>query len=66
VGRPDSKCAHVMGVHSSAGGLCPSGRGRSLVVGGGFDKGKLDGFLVDACCINGFSFLELISIKKAG
>lgn len=59
IGRPDSKCAHVMRVHSSAGGLCPSSRGRSLFVCGGFNKGKLDSFLVDACRINGFSFLDL-------
>ena len=58
VGRPDSKCAHVMRVHSSAGRLRPSSRGRSLIVGG-FNEGKLDSFLVDACCVNGFTFLEL-------
>jgi hypothetical protein len=67
VRRPDSKCAHVMRVHSSRRGLCPSGRGRSLVVSGGFDKGELDSFLVDACCVNGLSFLKLeilVSIKE--
>ena len=58
VGRPNSKCAHVMRVHSSAGGLCPSSRGRSLFVGG-FNESKLDSFLVDACRVNSFSFLEL-------
>ena len=58
VRRPDSKCAHIMRMHSSAGGLCPSGRGRSLVVGGGFDKRELDSFLINACCVNGFSFLD--------
>ena len=58
VGRPDSKCAHVMRVHSSAGRLRPSSRRRSLFVRGGFNKGKLDSFLVDACRVNGFSFLD--------
>ena len=56
--RPDSKCAHIMRVHSSGGGLCPLGRGRSLFVSGGSDKGKLDCFLIDACCVNSFSFLD--------
>jgi hypothetical protein len=58
VGRPDSKCAHIMRVHSPAGGLCPSSRGRSLLVGG-FNEGKLQSFLVNACRVNGFPFLEL-------
>ena len=58
VWRPDSKCAHIMRVHTSACGLRPSSRGRSLFVGG-FNEGKLDSFLVDACRVNGFPFLEL-------
>lgn len=58
IGRPNIKCAHVMRMHSSADGLCPSSRGRSIFVGG-FNKGELDSFLVDACRVNGFSFLEL-------
>ena len=58
VGRPDSKCSHVMRVHSSAGGLRPSSRGRPFFVGG-FNEGKLDSFLVNSCRVNGFSFLEL-------
>lgn len=69
VGRPDSKCAHVMRVHSSNGGLCPFGRESSVVVGGGFNKRELDGFLVDTCRINNFAFLELqngISVRKRG
>ena len=59
VGRPDSECAHVMRVHSSAGGLRPSSGGRSLFVGRGFNEGKLNSFLVDACRVNGFPFLKL-------
>ena len=58
VGRPDSKSAYVMRVHSSAGRLRPSSRGRSLFVRG-FNEGKLDSFLVNACRVNCFSFLEL-------
>lgn len=59
VGRPHSKCAHVMRVHSSGGGLCPAGRRRYLVISRGFNKRELDSFLVDACCVDSFSFLEL-------
>ena len=58
VGRPNSKCTHVMRVHSPAGGLRPSSRERSLFVGGS-NEGKLDSFLVNACRVNRFSFLEL-------